>query len=140
LLIYNATASAPIGFYRVLPAMPVDLGDLVLVRTPDAVRELAAGRRYIPASVPLVKRVAARSGSRVCAVEGVITIDGTAVASQKPTDQQGRALPAWTGCRALADDELFLLMPDTPDSFDSRYFGPVSRDALIGRLIPLWQR
>jgi hypothetical protein len=27
---------------------------------------------------------------------------------------------------------------DVPASFDSRYFGPVASDAIVGRLVPLW--
>jgi type IV secretory pathway protease TraF len=38
----------------------------------------------------------------------------------------------------FADDELFLLMEGVPGSFDGRYFGPVNRSAIIGRLVPLW--
>jgi len=140
LLVYNASASAPIGFYRVLPAMPLAIGDLVLAQTPDTVRELADRRHYVPATVPLVKRVAAGSGNQVCATGGVITIDGASVAERKSYDGQGRALPSWAGCRVLAADEVFLLMADKPDSFDSRYFGPVHLDAVIGRLAPLWLR
>lgn len=49
LVIYNASASAPIGFYRVLPAWPLERGELVLARTPPAVRSLAAERGYLPA-------------------------------------------------------------------------------------------
>jgi type IV secretory pathway protease TraF len=120
LLIYNASASAPIGFYRVLPAIPLAVGDLVLARTPDTVRELADRRHYVPATVPLVKRVAAGSGNQVCAIGGVIAIDGVSVAERRSNDGQGRALPSWTGCRVLAADEIFLLMADKPDSFDSR--------------------
>lgn len=140
LLIYNATASAPIGLYRVSPPRLPSLGDLVLVRTPKTVREFAARRHYLPAEIPLVKRVAARAGNLVCATGATIAIDGSIVAERRSTDGQGRALPSWTGCRVLADDEIFLLMADKPDSFDSRYFGPVHLDAVIGELAPLWLR
>jgi conjugative transfer signal peptidase TraF len=140
LLVFNATASAPIGFYRVLRATQLHTGDLVLIPTPDAVRELAAVRHYIPANVPLVKRVAAQSGAEICATSGELSIDGRHVAEQHSTDREGRTLPTWTGCHRLADDELFLLMEDVPDSFDSRYFGPVHGSDVIGRLIPLWPR
>ena len=140
LVIYNASASAPVGFYRVLPADPLRRGDFVLARTPASVRRLAAERHYLPATVPLVKRVAALSGDTVCAVNHVITIDGRPVADQLAADRLGRPLPAWTGCRTLGPGEIFLLMSGVPDSFDGRYFGPIPASAVIGRLVPLWLR
>jgi conjugative transfer signal peptidase TraF len=138
ILIYNASASAPVGLYRVLPARPVRLGDLVLASTPGTVRSLAAERGYLPGSVPMVKRVAALSGDTVCAMSGAVTIDGRRVADQLLADRRGRPLPVWSGCRILDDDEAFLLMEDAPDSFDGRYFGPVRTSAIIGTLEPLW--
>jgi len=140
LLIYNASASAPIGLYRVLPADPIRRGDLVLARTPLSVRRLAAERGYLPESVPLVKRVAAMAGDAVCVRDRAVSIDGRQVADQLATDHEGRALPAWSGCRTLGPDEIFLLMADAPDSFDGRYFGPVPVSAVVGKLVPLWLR
>jgi conjugative transfer signal peptidase TraF len=140
LLIFNASASAPIGFYRVQASARIDRGDLVLVRTPESVRALAAERNYLPASVPLVKRIAALPGAAVCAVGRIITIDGRSVAERLAFDREGRPLQAWSGCRKLEANEIFLLMEDAPDSFDSRYFGPVLMSAAIGRLSPLWLR
>jgi conjugative transfer signal peptidase TraF len=140
LIVFNASASAPVGFYRVLPAMPVTLGDLVLVATPEPVRKLAAERQYIPETVPLVKRAVAISGALVCASGQAVTIDGRHVADRRLVDGAGRVLPAWTGCHRLGADEIFLLMADVPDSFDSRYFGPVRVRDVIGRLKPIWLR
>jgi conjugative transfer signal peptidase TraF len=137
-LIYNASASAPIGLYRVLPAAPLGVGDLVLVPMPRSVAPLAAGRGYLPMSVPLVKRIAALAGTTVCAVGNRVSIGGEFVAERLASDRAGRALPAWTGCGRLGAGEIFLLMKDVPDSFDSRYFGPVAAGTVIGRLAPLW--
>ena len=138
LRIYNASASAPLGLYRVLPADPIRRGDLVLAHTPFSVRSLAAERGYLPETVPLVKRVAALAGDSVCVRDRAVSIDGRHVADQLATDSEGRPLPAWTGCRTLAADEIFLLMADVPDSFDGRYFGTVPTSAIIGKLVPLW--
>jgi conjugative transfer signal peptidase TraF len=140
LLIFNASASAPIGFYWAGPPRPLNRGDLLLVRTPESIRMLAAARGYIPLAVPLVKRAVALSGDFVCADGQTLTIDGRHVADRLSADRAGRPLLAWSGCRKLGTGELFLLMEDVPDSFDSRYFGPVSVDAVIGRLSPLWLR
>src|SRR3546814_3813618 len=91
---------------------------MVLVRTPDSVRQLAARRHYLPANVPLLKRVVARDGSKVCALGSAIFIDGRLSATRKEVDRQGRPLPWWHGCERLREGQLFLLM-DHRDSFRS---------------------
>jgi len=136
-LVWNASASAPIGLYRVLPGKPIR-GDLVLVRTPSSVRQLAAERGYLPQNVPLVKRVAALDGDIVCAADDVISVNGRVVAERLARDRLGRPLPTWSGCHLLDGGKAFLLMKGRTDSFDSRYFGPVTTAAIIGRLAPLW--
>ena len=136
-LVWNASASAPLGLYRVTHDRPT-VGEFVLAEPPPEARRLAAARGYLPANVDLVKRVAAASGSTVCAVGRRILIDGTAAAERLDEDSHGRPLPAWTGCRTLAVNEVFLLMEGVPDSFDSRYFGPVRTSAIVGVLRPLW--
>jgi conjugative transfer signal peptidase TraF len=139
-LVWNATASAPIGLYRVSPDSSIKRGDLVLVTTPISVRKLAADRNYLPTTVPLVKRIAGAEGDRICANGPAILINGNAVATRLGADRRGRPLPWWHGCRTLKADEIFLLMRDVPDSFDGRYFGSVNTSAVIGKLIPLWMR
>ncbi|NGO54523.1 S26 family signal peptidase [Allomesorhizobium camelthorni] len=136
-LVWNASASAPVGLYRVGFAAPAR-GDLVLVRPPEAVAELAEKRGYLPPNVPLVKRLAALSGEHVCAFNEAIIIGGEIVARRLETDAQGRPLPWWNGCRRLGRDEVFLLGGEATGSFDSRYFGPVPLASVIGRLVPLW--
>lgn len=137
-LVYNGSASAPFGFYRVVPAAPVRRGDLVLARLPQPAAQLAASRRYLPRSVPVVKRIAALDGDLVCAQSGVVSINSRVAARTLPVDSEDRLLPAWHECRPLASGEVFLLMTDAPASFDSRYFGPIPAAAIIGRLVPLW--
>ena len=110
----------------------------MLAELPDAARRLAAERGYLPAGVPLVKRVAALAGDMVCGAGAAIRINGRQVAERLSADLRGRPLPAWEGCRLLHGGEVFLLMEGVPDSFDGRYFGPVETTAIIGRLVPLW--
>lgn len=136
IVVWNASASVPVGLYSIISGIP-KLGHLVLVRTPDSVKTLADKRRYLPPSVPLVKRISAVSGDVVCAINRTVAINGTKVAFQLKADRAGRRLPRWNGCQRLKRDEYFLL-GSAPDSFDSRYFGPVKNVCIIGRLVPLW--
>lgn len=137
-LVYNATASAPVGWYAVVPATTLRVGDLVLTHLPPDVAAMAAERQYLPASVPLLKPVAALAGHSVCIQGGGTMIDGQTVAQLLQTDGLGRALTPWSGCRAMEDGEVFLLSHNSPASFDSRYFGPVQSPLIVGRAIPLW--
>jgi conjugative transfer signal peptidase TraF len=137
LLVYNASASAPLGFYSLAAGAP-RRGDFVLARLPEEAARLAAERGYLPASVPVVKRVAALASDLVCADSGIVIINGRALATTLLIDRDGRPLPAWKGCRVLADGEVFLLMEGVPASFDGRYFGPLASTAIIGKLMPLW--
>lgn len=139
-LVWNASASAPIGLYWVEPNMPIRRGDLVLATLPETMRWLAADRAYLPSNVPLVKRIEALSGDTICAVGEDIFVNGRKVAQRLKADGQGRVLPVWQGCRLLVSNEVFLLMEGVPDSFDGRYFGAVETRNIVGRLVPLWTR
>ena len=139
-LVWNASASAPIGLYAVTPGATVEPGDMVIARVPDPSRMMAAERRYIPANVPLVKRVAAAAGDEVCALGQEIFINGTWVVERRAADASGRPLPWWSGCVRLRGRQLFLLMSDSPGSFDGRYFGVTDGGLVVGKARLLWAR
>ena len=140
LVVWNATASAPLGFYRVLSAGqgPLGTGELVLVRLDTSTAHLYADRGYLPHGVPLLKRIAALSGQLVCEQDGKLSIDGRHVADALPADGRGRPLIPWHGSRRLQDGEVFLLMADIPASLDGRYLGPTPIRSVLGRAVPLW--
>jgi conjugative transfer signal peptidase TraF len=140
LLMWNASGSSPIGLYLITSSNLLRIGDFVAAWPPPPARRLASERNYLPASVPLVKRVAALAGDRICAARSTISINGGAAVVRHVRDPLGRALPWWSGCRRLKDDELFLLSPRMPSAFDGRYFGLTRRAELIGRAKLLWRR
>lgn len=136
LLVWNVTASAPIGLYRRSGAS-LARGDWALVRTPETARALASQRHYLPGNVPMVKKIAALAGDLVCRNGGAVSVNGVVRAVALAADHQGRPLPVWQGCRRLSTDQIFLLTAP-PSSFDSRYFWAVPRANLIERIVPLW--
>lgn len=138
-LVWNATASAPVGLYRVHADTSARRGDMVVAWTPEPARTLAARRHYLPANIPLVKRVVALAGDRVCAIGNSIVINGRQVAIRQTSDAAERPMPWWTGCRLLGRGEHFLLM-DGPASFDGRYFGVTQGEGLVGRAVLLWAK
>ena len=120
-----------------MPPYRLRVGTLVVAHIPSWAARLAAERDYLPITVPVIKRIAAGDGESVCERSGSLAIDGRVVARALSADSAGRPLPAWHGCRTLGRGD-FLLLGDTWDSYDSRYFGPIPAGAVIGRAIPLW--
>ena len=136
-LVWNASASAPIGLYLLVPSGTVKYGDLVLAWLPDEVRVLASERGYLRFEVPLIKRVAALANDTICCEGRSVFVDQRPLAHRLDLDRMGRALPSWSGCNTLNSDQVLLLMEGVPDSFDGRYFGPSRTKHLLGRLVPL---
>jgi len=139
-LVWNASASAPIGLYFVRPGVRVSAGDMVIAWVPEPWRHLAATRHYIPENVPLVKRVAGAAGDVTCATGDRITLNGRLVATRRAADGMGRPMPWWRGCRTLRDGEYLLLMASATASFDGRYFGISRASDVVGKAYPLWTR
>ena len=139
-LIWNASASVPIGLYRVQPEPKPRVSDIVVVRPPEPLVGFLSDGGYLPRGVPLLKHVAALGGQRVCRSGTAISIDGVTVGEALGHDSRGRPLPVWQGCTILAADQVFLFNADRPDSLDGRYFGPLSRTTIVGRAQPIWTR
>lgn len=137
-LVYNASPSVALGWYLRVPASRLAVGMFVVARLPPAAARLAADRGYLPITVPVVKRIAADHGESVCERSRILSIDGRPVARALIEDSEGRPLPTWSGCQDLSRSEYLLLGDGALDSYDSRYFGPVTARAILGRAIPLW--
>jgi conjugative transfer signal peptidase TraF len=137
-LIWNASASAPIGLYAITPADHLEVPELVAVMPPATLAHFMVARRYVGRGVPLLKRVLGLPGQRVCRTGRTITVDGVVMGEALERDRLGRVLPAWQGCRVVASGELFLMNWQVRDSLDGRYFGPLPAAAVIGRAMPLF--
>ncbi|WP_254915506.1 S26 family signal peptidase [Haematobacter massiliensis] len=137
-LIWNASASTPVGFYTIGEVGNLEVTDLVAVDAPEPLATFLSDGGYLPRGVPLLKRVAALPGQRVCRTGLVITVDGVPMGDALDRDRRGRLLPIWRGCQLVANGELFLMNWQVRDSLDGRYFGPLPATAVIGRATPLY--
>lgn len=138
ILVWNATASVPTGLYLLRGGRRPAAGDRVAIDPPPALQSYLEERGYLPSGVPLVKEVAAKKGDTVCRRGLAVSVNGRIVGRARLRDSAGRDLPVWQGCRTIAADEIFVMNPKAPASFDGRYFGVLARDRIIGRAQPLW--
>ncbi|MDH0908555.1 S26 family signal peptidase [Rhizobium pusense] len=137
-LVWNASASTPVGFYTIGDVGDLHVTDLVAVDAPEPLATFLSDGGYLPRGVPLLKRVAAVSGQRVCRTGLTITVDGVPIGDALDRDRRGSPLPVWRGCRVVANGELFLMNWQVGDSLDGRYFGPLPASAVIGRATPFY--
>ncbi|MBG0794040.1 S26 family signal peptidase [Methylocystis sp. H62] len=140
LVVWNASASVPVGLYAVRPIGNLTVTDLVVARPPESLADWLAERSYLPKGAPLLKRVVGLPGQKICRDGLSVTVDGVIVAEARERDHAGRPLPVWHGCFVLLPGEVFLLNWDEPASLDGRYFGAFPIQAIIGRAAPLWTR
>jgi type IV secretory pathway protease TraF len=127
LILYNPSPSVPQGLYVRIDA-PVSVGAFVTVRARDVAPEEARRRGFEDASDRFIKRVAAAAGQRVCGDGEHLRVDGVVVAHRH---EHARMPLAWNGCRVLADNEV-LLLGESADSFDGRYWGAAPVDLIEG--------
>jgi len=137
-LLWNASASVPIGLYALRRAGALHVGKLLVVTPPEPLASFIDQRRYLPKGVPLLKRVVALPGQTVCRIQRTIFVDGVAIGSALDRDHLGRPLPVWQGCRLIAAGQVFLMNRRSRDSLDGRYFGPLPTTTIVGRADPFW--
>lgn len=137
-LIWNASASTPIGLYVIRPVERIEVTDIVAVDAPSPLAAFLEQRGYLARGVPLLKRVAGLPGQQVCRNGRAIAVDGMTMGAALERDRRGRDLPVWQGCRRIADGEVFLMNWQVRESLDGRYFGPLPAASVIGRATPLY--
>jgi signal peptidase I len=95
----------------------------------------------------LIKRVIGLPGERLEVRDCVVFVDGVAI--DEPwlsADMTDTTYDPGTRCGTanvepvtLGDDEVFLIGDNRPMSFDSRMFGPIDVDLIVGRaLVVIW--
>lgn len=136
-VIYNGTASMPVGFY-LRSDDPIALGAVVTVNVHEVARTYAL-ERGARSDFRILKRVAATDGNIVCADGNQITVDDVVRATRSAHDSYGRELPSWSGCVELGRDQ-YLVLGDSADSFDGRYFGIVNASNIEGVWRPIFHK
>ena len=143
-LCWNATHSIPLGLYaaqRLDAQSELQPGDIVCYypTTPS----WAVGRDYFVPGIRVCKPIVGVAGDEITSTEHEVRIHSQTRGTHLEVpmldrDSKGRELPAHAGTSLiLASDQVFLVSTYAPNSLDSRYLGPVAREALTHRIYPL---
>ena len=138
ILIYNRTASLPVGWYLQIPASKYNIGDLVVFSPPAAAQSLAEQRNWLKKGEPLLKRIGAL-GNTPWEIDdsGQFFIAETYIGNTSETDSLGRAMPRIRGKFYVGPDE-FLPVSPHPGSFDGRYYGAVPLSHIQCKAVPIY--
>lgn len=140
----NFTPSYALGLWRIVPLdREARVGDLIFLCPPNSPDfALAIERGYIRRGLcpgwmtPLIKSVAAIPGQHI-AITTSVRIDGLPIqhSEVREQDAEGRGLTPWSG--GVVPTGHFFLYSDFAGSYDSRYFGPVPAEGLLGLAEPV---
>ena len=138
LYVWNASESVPIGLYRLESADNLFVTELVALQPPEPLASFLDLNGYLPAGLPMLKRVLALPGQTVCRRGITVSVDAIDIGEARDRDGRGRPLPKWQGSRVVGEGELFVMNWQSADSLDGRYFGFLPASAVIGRALPVW--
>jgi len=136
-LIWNRTASAPIGLYWVKDG-PVSYDRWAVLSPKSDAGEWAEDNGFIGEDWPLLKAIEGLPGDEICRDNQAILINGDVRAIALEQDHMRRDLPVWSGCRTLSVGEIFLLNIH-PKSLDGRYFGVTKLEDVDGIAVLLFE-
>ncbi len=135
----NTTPSEPLGLWRIAPVdRPIEIGDLVFVCMPDgAERVEGKSRGYLRWGLcsggtgPLIKQVVAVAGQHV-EIGKNVSIDGAVLDNSRLVERDGRGRPLRPYSGGTVPPEQVFLYSPFAGSWDSRYFGPIPADGILG--------
>lgn len=138
-LVYNTTASMPIGLYY-KTSEPVVRKSIILAKPHKSDYILQAIKYgYISENEILLKRVIGIPGDKVRITQEGIYVNDDLIANTRifVVDTNKRPLIYKTLDKTLMNNE-YIIVGDSEKSFDSRYFGIVTSDEVISTVVPLY--
>lgn len=120
IIFLNQTASMPTGIYIKKSKDKLEIGDIIVFYSKETKSNL-------------LKYVAGYDGYEYC-----LDFENTLWGNSFPLAQKNIAKfheekPTQSLCKTLKKDEL-LVLGEHPDSYDSRYFGPIKRQQVIAQV------
>lgn len=126
----NPTESQPYRFFLILKKASFKHGDLVAFRFP--------GSRYYKEGLLFVKEIEGIPGDHLAVRQDrTAWLNGEFLDKVRATDSQGRPVEPYLYDGIIPEGRYFLYA-SAPKSYDSRYYGLIERERVVGRVIPLF--
>ncbi|OPZ24113.1 MAG: Peptidase S26 [bacterium ADurb.BinA186] len=120
IIFLNKTASMPIGIYIKNSTDKLKIGDIIVFYSKETKSNL-------------LKYIAGYEGDEYCLdFENTLWVNNFPLA-QKNIAKYHEEMPTQSLCQILKKEEL-LVLGEHPDSYDSRYFGPIKKQQVIAQV------
>lgn len=124
----NTSLSAPLGLYMANPFGSYGYGDYVIMSSPRDFHDVKRGSLFL-------KQVRGLPGDIFVRGEKRLEINGEIY----PLFEDSRLPQITRGVYCIAEDS-YILLNDTENSFDSRYFGPVEKKYVRQKVVLVFDR
>lgn len=134
---FNFTESEPTGIYLLSKVKQYNRNDMVTISSNiNSVIKLANERQYTTAS-KLLKTILGIPGDRIIIKNHIVVINNNIIGMIYSHDSQNRPLPSIIKEGIIPPDQYFLASRRRENSFDSRYFGLISKECIQKKASPL---
>lgn len=146
LVLVATDSSCPIGIYRIVHK-PLAHGELIEACLPAAIARYGMARGYIRSgtctngSEPVIKIIGATAGDQVELSREAIRVNDIALPGSitRSVDTRGRSVRSIArGAYLTSANEVWILGLHDARSWDSRYFGPIPRESIVGAVQPVF--
>lgn len=133
----NVTPSCPIGIWMINQNYEtIQKGDFLWIAQSNAT-DVGVERGYFNANTPLLKQVYGLAGDSYFFNDNQVLINNAPLPGmiRQDFDSTGSPMPKLLGGRVPTG--YFFVLNKHPKSFDSRYFGPIPGNTVIGTATPV---
>ncbi len=137
---YQESTSMTPGWYVTYPIFlknNISRNNIILFKPDKNTENYMLSRSWILPGSPMMKYLKGLPGDFVCIRNTEIFINHKKIGDIQKLDSQNRPLPRLTFCQTLVHNQFFMMSTRVPNSFDSRYFGPIMREQMISKAIKL---
>ena len=136
-LVINTSPSVAPGIYLRIDEQP-RIGSIIDFRIPPLASAYVHERTgHFGQHWYILKPIAASPGDRINTLGRWLYVNGRKIAPIYTHDEKDRLLPHWRADCVLGPHEYFVYSNRIWNSFDSRYYGPISLSQIAGVRVPL---
>jgi len=136
-LSYQESTSMTPGWYFTYPINSLTRNNIILFRPDEHTENYMLERAWILPGSPIMKYLKGMPGDFVCIKNNQIFINQKEIGNIKKLDSKNRPLPDLTFCQTLVHNQFFMISTRVPNSFDSRYFGPITQEQMLAKAIKI---